>query len=498
MNIKKINLLTLIILFTVFILSPFSIYAQEEIDRTNRDVQLSGTNSDTISTNNQIGDTSLLQVPGKYYALIIGINNYKSFKQLSTAIKDAQSVSEILKKDYGFTTKLLLDEQATRKNILEALNDYRQKLTENDKLLIYYAGHGYFDKDVGMAYWFPIDALKDDPTSWLPASDLTTNIHIKRISARQILIVADSCYSGMMTRSTEVKLSAGETRIHYLEKLLKKPARVLISSGGDEPVADAGGEGHSIFADSFIKALKKNMDKGIFTADELLMPIKESVGGCSDQTPDYQYLQRSGHDGGDFIFVSSIRNYTPQQTNITNAKLPQQTPVIPKDGRLMITSDPVGAQCYINNNLVGNTPIDLNFPPGTYELRLEMNGFKNFDQKVLLLESRSVQINHIFTNNTGSIIVQTNPEGTMIYIDGIYIGSAPQTIPNINSGTHLLELKRNGYNTWSNSINVIPGKSLTIKAELIKPEPQPEKEVYKEYQEPERKRSRLSAPLPSF
>jgi len=53
---------------------------------------------------------------GKYFALVIGNNNYKYLRKLSTAKKDAEQVGSVLKRRYGFDIKLLLD--ATRNDIV--------------------------------------------------------------------------------------------------------------------------------------------------------------------------------------------------------------------------------------------------------------------------------------------------------------------------------------------------------------------------------------------
>ena len=147
-------------------------------------------------------DTSAI-ISGKYYALIIGNNNYKHLPKLKTAIADAKSIDETLKNQYGFQTKLLID--ATRDNILDSMNDFRKTLTENDSFLIYYAGHGTFEKEADKAYWLPIDSQNDNPTKWIIADDITSNM--KRIVSRHILIVSDSCYSGTLTRSISGDLS---------------------------------------------------------------------------------------------------------------------------------------------------------------------------------------------------------------------------------------------------------------------------------------------------
>jgi len=63
---------------------------------------------------------------------------------------------------YGFKVNLLLNAQATRSNILDAIVDYQATLTDNDSLLIYYAGHGFSTRNADgtydKAYWLPSDA----------------------------------------------------------------------------------------------------------------------------------------------------------------------------------------------------------------------------------------------------------------------------------------------------------------------------------------------------
>jgi formylglycine-generating enzyme required for sulfatase activity len=133
------------------------------------------------------------------------------------------------------------------------------------------------------------------------AEDITSNI--KRISARHVLVVADSCYSGTLTRSTGVALGKKGERGSFLAKMMERPSRTLMASGGNEPVADAGGRGnHSVFASAFLTALRE-AEKNAFTAEELFHGrVKAIVAGRSEQVPQYSDLRNSGHEGGDFIF----------------------------------------------------------------------------------------------------------------------------------------------------------------------------------------------------
>ena len=238
---------------------------------------------------------------GRNYALLIGINLYQQIPKLQTAVHDAQEVARVLEEQYGFTATLLLDGKATRSAIIKELNSIKNRLTTNDRLLIYYAGHGWNDKETETSYWLPVDSEPNDPTNWLEAKTVTDQL--KRSQVRQVLVVADSCYSGTISRSFDPRLSSpGGTRDMYLQRLMEKPSRILIASGGNEPVSDSGGSGHSIFADVLLKALKKPFDRR-FTAEELMArQIKEPVAGRSSQTPEYKVIRNSGHDGGDFVF----------------------------------------------------------------------------------------------------------------------------------------------------------------------------------------------------
>jgi hypothetical protein len=234
----------------------------------------------------------------QYFALIIGNNNYEHLPKLQTAIKDAQTIENLLKIKFGFKTTLLID--VGRDEIIRALNNFRKKLKNNDNFLIYYAGHGKFDKIANKAYWLPADAKRDDDTDWIIADTITSNI--KRIASNHIIIVSDSCYSGTFTRRSITELNSLKNRSRYLEKMIKKKSRTLLASGGDEPVSDIGGEGHSVFANAFLKGLN-NMEQDLFTAEELYYQhIRELVAGGSEQTPEYNIIRNSGHMGGDFYF----------------------------------------------------------------------------------------------------------------------------------------------------------------------------------------------------
>jgi len=231
---------------------------------------------------------------GRYYAVVIGNNNYQYLPRLKTAKNDAQTVARILNKEYGFNVKILLD--AKRADILVAISKLRETLTRMDNLLIYYAGHGWLDKEGDEGYWLPVDATKDNEINWISNSSITTQI--KAMEANHVLIVADSCYSGKLGRSIHIQKRAPD----YYSRIAKKRARSVIASGGLEPVIDSGGKGnHSVFASAFIEALQGN--NHIMDTSELFNIIRRPIVLNADQTPEYADIRKAGHDGGEFLFI---------------------------------------------------------------------------------------------------------------------------------------------------------------------------------------------------
>lgn len=231
---------------------------------------------------------------GDYHALVIGNKNYQFLPELKTAIHDAQEVGFILKYDYGFKVKVLTD--AKRSDIILALDLLREEMTKRDNLLIYYAGHGWLDGEADEGYWLPIDAKRDNTVNWVSSSSITSTL--KAMTAKHVLVVADSCYSGKLARGSHIIKKTD----NYLSKISRKRVRSVLCSGGLQPVIDTGGQdGHSVFAYYFINALKENKD--IIVATELFSKIHRPVMLNSDQTPEYSDIRKAGNEGGDFIFV---------------------------------------------------------------------------------------------------------------------------------------------------------------------------------------------------
>jgi hypothetical protein len=245
---------------------------------------------------------------GKYHALVIGIDDYQSLPRLQTAVNDANAVADILKNKYGFQVTKLLN--ASRYDILSALNTLREKLTSDDNLLIYYAGHGELERVNMRGHWLPADAEPDNTANWLSNVAVTDMLNI--INAKQILVVADSCYSGALTRSALSQLKGGLTekeRLNWLKVMAKKRSRTVLTSGGLEPTLDEGGGGHSVFARALLDVLESN-DR-VLEGGQLYKEVSAQVAYAAarlrfNQVPEYAPVKYTGHEGGDFFLVPAL------------------------------------------------------------------------------------------------------------------------------------------------------------------------------------------------
>jgi hypothetical protein len=239
-------------------------------------------------------------VAARNHALVIGNNDYRYLPGLKTAVGDARDVARMLTSRYAFRaedTTLLIN--ANRRAILGALEELRRRVQPDDRLLIYYAGHGQIDAVTDEGFWQPVDAEPGLQFTWIANDDVRR--YLKGMPAKHVLVLADSCFSGTLTRSTGEHGAIGRER--FFAALDAGVSRKVISSGGTEPVADAGSGGHSVFAYYFLKMLRENREPYL-ASFELFAKLARAVTNNSSQKPQYGTVLEAGDEGaGDFTFI---------------------------------------------------------------------------------------------------------------------------------------------------------------------------------------------------
>jgi Caspase domain len=245
---------------------------------------------------------------GRYLFAAVGINAYQAagaWKPLDNPVNDVTAMREALRDRFKFESPdewILVNEQATKIGIERLVDDLSHKLGPDDNLVFFYAGHGaeLVDSVGGQArrrrgYIVPVSAkvsLRDAASEFIEIRALLSDL--AGLPARHVLVILDSCYSGMaLGGGNVIKMRGEETQqVQDLEGRVSR--RVITSAQSDQLAADGGADfpHNSLFTGWFVEALKEASESdpdGVVTTTELYTFVRSHVGSASEsrQTPDF-------------------------------------------------------------------------------------------------------------------------------------------------------------------------------------------------------------------
>ena len=232
-----------------------------------------------------------------YHALLIAVEDYPDprVKSLDYPIQDAENLRKVLLERYTFEGENVhLLRNPSRDEILDTLGALRRQLTPDDNLLIFFAGHGWWDEGVHQGYWLPKDARRASQSNWISNSDIRDQI--RGIPTQHTLLISDACFSGGIFKEREPFTRdplIGKQRLYGL------PSRRAMTSGVLEAVPD-----RSVFAEYLVKRLTENTDRYL-DAGQLFGRLREPVQNNSPTVPQYGVIFQTGDEGGDFVFARS-------------------------------------------------------------------------------------------------------------------------------------------------------------------------------------------------
>ncbi len=167
-------------------------------------------------------------------------------------------------------------------------------------------------------------------------------------------------------------------------------------------------------------------------------------------------LAKSGYSD-----VSSTVTVSSGKTASVSKTLTAQT------GSISVSSNPSGANVYLDGTSKGTTPITLhNVPIGSHTIKLAKSGYNDVSSTVTVGSGQTSSVSKTLTGQTGSISVSSNPSGAKIYLDGTYKGTTPKTLSNVPIGSHTVKLAQTGYSDVSKSVTVTSGKIAQVSKTL--------------------------------
>ncbi len=232
---------------------------------------------------------------GKQYLILIAIEKYEYWNPLKNPVKDAMEIKEILTSKYYIDEVIeLYNGKATKANIIKTLNDMRRRLKPEDSLIIFYSGHGTYDKKTNTGFWIPVNAKLDpyEQINWLP----NPQIHglVANLKALHVLIISDSCFAGDIISSSRSEEMPDVSSIPYIKNAYIRASRQVITSGDYETVPDS-----SEFSRQLKFALEKNKQPFL----DALSLFNEIKLGVRESFPLIGFMKGTVHqEGGSYIF----------------------------------------------------------------------------------------------------------------------------------------------------------------------------------------------------
>ena len=275
---KKLMTLNFLIVTFVFVFSAFSV------------LEVRGETTIPLSPTGH-------EINGNQWLFVIGINTYIEWPHLSTAVKDAKALKDVLLKRYYFNEYHVIelyDEEATRRNILAKLRYLTRRVGPEDSVVVFFAGHGGASSTTREGSWIPVEGSVNDRSSWITNQEISNYLKTDAIKAKHVLLIVDSCFSGSSYSGHRGMLPRVTDKL--ITQAYKHASRQVIASGGFKPVIADGFSDNSIFTHFLVKGLEENIDPFLIPSG-LFKIIKTGVEKSSDQVPMFGILKDTGEQG---------------------------------------------------------------------------------------------------------------------------------------------------------------------------------------------------------
>jgi len=166
----------------------------------------------------------------------------------------------------------------------------------------------------------------------------------------------------------------------------------------------------------------------------------------------------------------SKKGYIPSKEEIeikSGDDLVIKRTLIPQNSTITITSNIPNATVYIDNEMVGNTPLtNFTLRSGNHTIKISKEGYFPFYKNVTILPGTNVKVTATLNAIPGIISVMSNIENASIYLNGTLIGKTPLNMYKVKAGKYTITVMAAGYSNFSKTISVAPNSSIKIEATL--------------------------------
>ena len=412
-------------------------------------------------------DGGLITAYKESYALLIGVSDYTAgWPDLESIPKEMHQLSAALREQgFHITTLLNPTGRTLEKGVKEFILGHGYE--PDNRLLMFFSGHGYTRLDGRKGYLVPADApdpLRDERgflAKALPMEQILA--WARQIEAKHALFLFDSCFSGTIFKTKSLPRIPAR-----ISRLTAAPVRQFITAGtaGEEVPAQ------SVFTPAFIDAIRSGLadqDRdGYITGTELGLYLQRTVPRFANQTPQYGKINDYELSRGDFVFA--VRSHPGGTLDALD------TPALSATGELIVETSPEGAEIWIDGITTtrGNAPLVAStLPAGEVEVTVQMPGYEKVTRKVLIRPGQTTRLAIQLTPSAEGLQVVSEPPQADWYLDGVFIGQTPDRLAQLAPGPHKITVRKKGYQDWVKEIVYQPKDSPVVVARLTPVQAEP-------------------------
>lgn len=392
-------------------------------------------------------------------AVVVGIGGYadKDIKSFAGSANDAQRIAKLLSDTYGFQVKTLVNEKATKNEILSSIGQLSDSPQESSSLVIF-LGNGDFDQLYDYTYWIPYDAKSGDVLSYISNSQISGLM--KKIKSRHMLFLSGSSFP---------KNGVGKS-VQSQDDLLKKflgQSRYVGAFGMNSDLPDPSDSSQGMFGKAILSSFKKS-SKPVLSANEFISGIQASLP-AKYGTKAFFGVMDSGQNTGEFLFAKPDAQAALLSGGALSPDGSISVDASGKEAFMSVLSSVDDAEIYLNGIPWGKTPLkDKKVIGGTYALKISKAGYETAQSEITIQpgEKKDFSFDLVpLKSSEGTLILKVTPDNAKVNI----IGSETKYSPGITlpPGKYQIEVSSFGFDSQKIELTLAPGSKTEKVIKLV-------------------------------
>ncbi len=373
-------------------------------------------------------------------ALVIGNAAYDT-APLANPANDAGDMADALR-DMGFDVIERIN--ADKRTMVQAVDEFGRKLARSNVAFFYYAGHGMQVR--GRNYLIPVKArVASESDVEFEAVDAGRILGKMREAGNKLnIVVLDACRDNPFKRSfrsDQKGLGKMDAPLGSLIAYATSPGSVAADGGGRNGI--------------YTKHLLENIQRPDLSVQDV---FTETGLGVMKETGNRQVPWTSS---------TPIPRYILAGGSVVEEG-PTEAPEA-KTGSLEVETSPSGADVFVDGKFTGTAPETVTgLSPQRLKVRASKDGFRDAEEPVYIRAGRKTRITLLLDRieTGGTVAVSSNPPGAKWYLDGAYVGTTPDAMGSVSAGSHRVEVQKEGFQDWKDSVHVRTGEKAAVHAEL--------------------------------